>query len=59
MVKRNWIWILAFCTGSFLGQAAHALAVSLTYNLNFFDSNGFSGTENFFKSHYGQLRRSK
>jgi hypothetical protein len=48
MAKRNWIWILAFCTGSLLGQTAHVLAASLTYNLNFFNSNGtVAGTGSF------------
>jgi hypothetical protein len=37
MFSKKWIWVLAFCTGSILPQTSHALAASLTYNLNFFD----------------------
>jgi hypothetical protein len=48
MFSKKWIWALALCTGSVLTQTSHALAVSLTYNLNFFDTSSNSiGTGSF------------
>jgi hypothetical protein len=48
MFSKKWIWALSLCTGSVLSQTSHALAASLTYNLNFFDiSSNSVGTGSF------------